>query len=363
MLMLPLQDLVRIGKAQPGKKRRTIMQSLVWTKAEWLEIQEMPVPVISEEEVLLKVDAVGICGSELEGYLGHNSLRVPPLIMGHEFSGTIHYTGSRVSGLSKGQKVVVNPLISCRSCQLCRKGLVQLCAQRSIVGIHRPGAFAEYVKVPASAIYVVPETMDPFRAALAEPLACSLRATRRAMEKHPLANVVVIGAGTIGLLSFLTAQLLGASKIIVLDTNESRLQTPQRLGAAATITPNEPDYIQKIRQEMGTGGIDVVIDAVGFQATRSAAVEMVNPGGTVMYIGLGIDKTELPVNVCIRNEINLLHSFSYQDQDFYDALEILKNGKIDPSEWSEIRSLKEGNQAFNDLIQGKVENAKIFLTL
>jgi threonine dehydrogenase-like Zn-dependent dehydrogenase len=283
--------------------------------------------------------------------------------MGHEFCGTIHDKGAKVSGLSKGQKVVVNPLLSCGSCNLCRKGLVQLCTQRAIIGIHRSGAFAEYVNVPSSAVHVIPDTMNSFQAALAEPLACSLRATRRAMEQHPFANVVVFGAGTIGLLSFLTAQILGASRVIVVDTNESRLKNPQSLGATGTITPKDPSYIQKIKDAMGPSGIDVVIDAAGFQSTRLAAVELINPGGTVMNIGLGIDKTEIPVNICIRNEIKLLGSFSYQNQDFEDALELLKSGRIDQSQWSEIRSLKAGNQAFQDLVQGKVENAKIFLTL
>ncbi|MEW9669888.1 galactitol-1-phosphate 5-dehydrogenase [Ammoniphilus sp. 3BR4] len=338
------------------------MKSLVWTKAEWMEMQEASIPAFLEDEVLVKVDAVGICGSEIEGYLGHNSLRVPPLTMGHEFSGTIQDMGSRVSALSKGQKVVINPLISCGRCNSCRKGLVQLCKERAIVGIHRPGAFAEYVNVPASAVHVIPDTMNPYRASLTEPLACSLRAARRAMENHPFSNVVVFGAGTIGLLAFLTAQILGASRVIVVDKNEGRLKTPDRLGATGTISPDQPGYIQKIKDAMGPSGIDVIIDAVGFQPTRSAAIELINPGGTIMNIGLGIDQTQVPLNVCVRNEISILGSFSYHAQDFHDALELLKSGRIDETEWSEIRSLEEGNQAFQDLVQGRVDKAKIFLT-
>jgi threonine dehydrogenase-like Zn-dependent dehydrogenase len=337
------------------------MKSLVWTKPEWLEIQERAEPEITEDEVLLKVDTVGICGSELEGYLGHNSLRVPPLVMGHEFSGSIESLGSKVKGLQKGQKVVVNPLSSCGSCNFCRKGLVQLCRERSIIGIHTPGAFADYVNVPAASIHVIPETLSPLRASLTEPLACSLRAVRRAMASHPFANVVVFGAGTIGLLSFLVARILGASKVVVVDTNETRLRTPERLGAYGTISPAEQGYIQKIKDSMGPSGIDVVVDAVGYQPTREAAVELINPGGTIMNIGLGVDSTQLPINVCIRKEINLLHSFCYHPQDFYDALQLLINGNIDETGWSEIRSLRDGNHAFLDLLKGKVENAKIFL--
>jgi threonine dehydrogenase-like Zn-dependent dehydrogenase len=337
------------------------LKTLVWTKPEWMEIQEADLPELQDHEVLVQVDAVGICGSEIEGYLGHNSLRVPPLVMGHEFSGTIEQVGSQVKGVSKGQKVVVNPLLSCGRCNSCRKGWVQLCVERSIIGIHRPGAFAEYVHVPASAVHILPEKMSPFRAALTEPLACSLRAARRAMEQHPFANVVVFGAGTIGLFSFLVAQILGASRIAVVDRNESRLQTPKRLGAM-TVQADEPNAIQMIKKAVGPSGVDVVIDAVGFQPTRSAAMELINPGGTIMNIGLGIDQTQLPINVCIRNEIRILGSFSYTPQDFHDALQLLVDGKIDESGWSEIRPLEEGPRAFRELVQGQVSQAKIFLT-
>jgi threonine dehydrogenase-like Zn-dependent dehydrogenase len=355
-------ELIYLFPAVIKQKGGVLMQNLVWTGPKTMEMQTAEVPNASDGEVLVKVEAVGICGSEIEGYLGHNSLRVPPLVMGHEFSGVISELGSGVESLTKGQKVVINPLISCGVCSSCRKGQVQLCSKRAIVGIHRPGAFAEYVAVPASAVHVVPDELDLFRASLTEPLACALRAARRAMEQHPFANVVVFGAGTIGLLSFLVAQILGASRIIVIDSNEARLETPKRLGAYATITPGQPDYIAKVKQWGGQSGIDVVIDAAGFQQTREAAVQMVNPGGTIMNIGLGVDQTQLPINVCIRNEISLLHSFSYHAQDFYDALELLKSGKINEHDWSEIRPLGAGNQAFLDLVQGRVAKAKIFLS-
>ncbi|MDF2958877.1 MAG: alcohol dehydrogenase [Paenibacillus sp.] len=338
------------------------MKSLVWTKPERMEIQETPEPEILDNEVLLKVGAVGICGSELEGYLGHNSLRIPPLVMGHEFSGTVESAGSKVKGLLKGQRVVVNPLNSCGTCNSCRKGLVQLCKERSIIGIHRSGAFADYVSVPASCIHILPDSFSFYRATLTEPLACSLRAVRRAMRDHPFANVVVFGAGTIGLLSFLVARIMGASRVVVVDRNESRLKAPERLGAYGAVSPDGQGYIQKIKDSMGPSGIDVVIDAVGYQPTREAAIQLVNPGGTVMNIGLGIDQTQLPINVCIRSEISILHSFCYQAQDFYDALQLLVDGQIDETGWSEIRSLEDGNQAFADLIKGDVHNAKIFLT-
>jgi threonine dehydrogenase-like Zn-dependent dehydrogenase len=183
------------------------------------------------------------------------------------------------------------------------------------------------------------------------------------LANHPFANVVVFGAGTIGLLSFLVARIMGATRVVVIDINEARLKTPARLGAYGTISPAQPEYIQKIKLSVGESGIDVVIDAVGYQPTRQAALELLNPGGTLMNIGLGVNETQIPINVCIRNEISILGSFCYEPQDFHDALQLLINGKIDETEWSKIRSLQDGNQAFQDIVKGRVEKAKIFLTL
>ncbi|OXS58854.1 galactitol-1-phosphate 5-dehydrogenase [Cohnella sp. CIP 111063] len=341
------------------------MQALVWTAAENMEYTaSLDKPVPGENEVLIRVEAVGICGSEIEGYLGHNSLRVPPLVMGHEFCGRIVELGSRAAGFGVGQKAVVNPLSYCGACAACRKGNTQLCAVRRIVGIHRPGAFGEYVAVPASNVIPVPESLDPFRAALAEPLACSLRATRRAMQRHSFANVVVFGAGGIGILCAKTAKLLGAERVIVLDTQDERLDMAAKVAAAdVTINPRSADIREEIGRLAGEKGVDVVIDAAGFQPTRSAAMSIVNAGGTIMNIGLGIDDTVLPINAQIRGEVELLGSFCYNEQDFRDAVDLLINGSVTEEGWTEIRPLSTGGDAFRDLVGGRVKSGKIILAM
>lgn len=340
------------------------MQALIWTAAEKMEYSRtMDKPVPQEDEVLIRVEAVGICGSEIEGYLGHNSLRVPPLVMGHEFCGRIEETGSRVTGLNVGQKAVVNPLRHCGACASCRKGLPQLCATRKIVGIHQPGAFGEWVAVPASGVVPVPDDLDPFRASLSEPLACSLRATRRAMLRHPFANVVVFGAGGIGILSAKIAKLLGAERVIMLDTQDERLLMAAQVAADETINPRTTDIKEALVRIVGEKGVDVVIDAAGFQPTRTAAMSIVNPGGTIMNIGLGIDDTVVPINVQIRGEIEILGSFCYNPQDFRDAVDLLVNGSITEEGWTEVRALSAGDGAFQDLINGRVKSGKIFLSM
>jgi len=337
------------------------MNVLVWTAPETMKLEEHNRPVPGKQEALLRIEAVGICGSEIEGYLGHNSLRVPPLIMGHEFCGIVEQVGDPKDEAWLNKKAVVNPLLFCGTCDRCLKGLTQLCGERRIIGIHRPGGFAEWAIVPVGTLTEVPAAMSSRRAALAEPLACSLRATRRAMERHPFANVIVFGAGGIGLLCAKTAVLLGASKVMVVDTNPDRLAMCRSIGITDTAHAREDNLEERVQAAFGGRGTDVVIDAAGFQPTREAAVRLLNPGGTLMNIGLGIDDTVLPINYTIRSEIELLGSFCYTRQDFKDAVRLLVSGKITEDGWTEERPLAEGASAFADLVAGKVTKGKIIL--
>lgn len=339
------------------------MKALVWTQVKEMTWQEIPDPVLKANEVLIRTDTVGICGSEIEGYLGHNSLRVPPMVMGHEFGGRITAIGEGVNELKVGQKVTVNPLIYCGHCDRCLRGRYQLCEHRQIIGIHRPGAFGEYVTAPAHCVIPLPEQISMERIALAEPLACSLRAVRRALDQgHSVPNVLVFGAGGIGLLCAKAARLLGADVVGIIDTNAERLEMAEHIGFADfTVNPTIENMLSKVSNTVGHKGIDVVVDAAGYQPTRTAAISVLNAGGTLMNIGLGIDKTELPINVAIRNEIDIIGSYCYLPKDFLDAVNWLTKGKVTEDGWTEVRSISEGNQAFQDLIAGKVKSGKILL--
>ncbi len=337
------------------------MKTAVWIAPGQIRIEEQSLPEPGPGEALLRIESVGICGSELEGYLGHNSLRVPPLVMGHEMCGIVERGGAGGERYAPGQRAVVNPLLYCGVCRSCRNGYTQLCEKRQIIGVHRPGAFAEFALVPESALFAVSSALNPFRASLAEPLACSLRATRRAMERHPFAAVVVFGAGGIGILCAMIARILGASDVMVVDTNADRLDMVRRLGFGLTANPKEESLESVVRSSFDGKGADVVVDAAGFQPTRETAIKLVNPGGTFMNIGLGIDNTELPINHLIRSEIELLGSFCYTSKDFADAVELLEQGKITEEGWTEIRPLDAADEAFQELVQGKVRRGKIFL--
>lgn len=337
------------------------MKALIWKGPKIMEYIETEKPSIADDEILVRVKSVGICGSDLEGYLGHNSLRKPPLFMGHEFSGTIENKGDKVNNHRIGENIVVNPFISCGSCDRCIRGYLNLCDHKQIIGIHRPGSYAEYAAVPAQNALKIPNDMSFETASLTEPLACALRATRRALEEVPFANVVVIGGGTLGILSAFVSQRLGASRVVVLDINSKRIETVKQLGFDGVLDSSDPAMADTLNKIMGSKGIDIVIDAAGFQPTRELAMNLLNPGGVLMNIGLGVDQTHLPINHLIRSEIQIKGSFCYTKQDFADALEMLAQGKISQQGWSTQRSLEEGPRSFEELVQGEVPYGKIFL--
>ena len=224
--------------AAPAHVSAATMDALVWTAPKTMEVQEVAVPAPAEHELLLEVAAVGICGSELSGYLGHNSLRVPPLIMGHEFSARVvaagHSTLADGSKPQPGQLLAVNPLISCGACDLCARGLPQLCRRRGIIGAFRPGAFARYVTVPAAQCFPLPEGMSDVAAGpggaagLRRPHGGARLERAGVGRAEPL---LILGAGAIGLCCLAVARAEGAGTIVISDIVDVRLAVAEGWGA------------------------------------------------------------------------------------------------------------------------------------
>lgn len=341
-----------------------IMDALVWTAPSRMEMQTAPTPTPRNDEVLLEVAAVGICGSELSGYLGQNSLRVPPLVMGHEFSAHVVQLGGGVlangAAPAIGQRVVVNPLINCGGCSLCAAGLPNLCQRRRIVGAHCAGAFAQFIVVPAAQCWPLSDTVSDQAGALAEPLACAVRAVRHAqwLSEAPL---LILGAGTIGLLCLAVARAENAGPIVISDRMADRLHVARAWGATATINGLSPDADQQLRAALPEGA-GSVIDAVGADVTRALAVKLVRPGGRVVYIGLHDEASPLAANYVVRQEITIQGSFSYTTADFARALHLLEDGVVAPSNtWIEERPLHAGAAAFAGLVDGSITIPKVML--
>jgi len=334
------------------------MKALVWTGPEKLEFSNVPDPELFPGWVLLKVKSIGICGSELSGYLGQNSLRRPPLIMGHEFSGVIVETSENVSEELLGNLVTVNPLISCGICNACLNGNQQLCRKRKVIGIDLPGAFAEYVSVPLKQCFPITNSLE---GGVVEPLACSLRAVNQ--SQIDLGDVaIVIGAGIIGLMTIKLLKSRGAHKIIALDTNSTRLKATKKWGADYLFNPKEVDVLNEINS-LYPEGVDRVMDAVGFSETRTQAVSTLRRGGRAVFIGLHENDTSLAGNDIVRNEIEISGTFCYSDDEFTRAVDLVEDGFIDFADksWYDIRPLEDGDKAFQEQINGTADFSKIIL--
>lgn len=323
------------------------MKALVYTAPHAVEVQELPDPLPDPDDVVVRVSACGICGSDVHGFQGRSRIRIPPMVMGHEFTGRIAERGTRIENLDMGQRVVVQPIVGCGQCALCLEGRPNICPARQLIGGHRPGAFAEYVRVPARVVYPIPDRLDDTGAALVEPLANAAHMLRRGSARE-YTDVVVLGAGTLGLVTVALARLTGARRVIATDTDSHRLKIARHLGADLTLDARDPDTTDRILEVTG-GGAEVVIEAVGVSITRKQAIALARPGATVTLLGNLEPDSELPLLDVINREIDLRGSYASTDRDFRGAIAVLADGHIETHSWVEITSLERGQEYFERL--------------
>ncbi|HEU5016164.1 MAG TPA: galactitol-1-phosphate 5-dehydrogenase [Roseiflexaceae bacterium] len=339
------------------------MKSLVWEAPRQMALHDQEQPLPGTGEVLIKVAYAGICGSELSGYLGHNALRVPPLVMGHEFSGTIVATDAAATAehpeLTEGQHVTVNPMIYCGNCAHCAAGRYHLCANRTLIGAARPGAYAEYVSVPAKMVTLVPDDVSLRTASMTEPAAVAVRMGELAGVSAG-EDVLIIGAGPVGLLALQVLRAQGAGRVFIADLGAERLAMAAELGGEP-IDPRAQDVVQVVREATGGLGAAVSIDAVGTARTRAQCIAATRSAGTVMLTGLHEETSEMPVAEIIRREIVLQGSFCYTPANFTTALELLANGALHLDPWIVEAPLGEGGAWFDRLIDAPGDVAKVLL--
>lgn len=337
------------------------MRGIVWHGPEEMSVEEVEVPEVGPGQVVVRPEATGICGSEIEGYLGKMGNRTPPLVMGHEFAGTVTEIGEGVDDDLLGQTVAVNPLSSDGTCSLCRAGLTNLCPNRRLVGIHSPGGFAEYTLAPAANVYPLPEGVDARTGALAEPLANGVHAARLGTAgSHPAEHVVVIGAGTIGLMCLQAAVLDGAPEVHAVEPHGGRREQALALGAKGAHASGE-EVRRALESATGGLGADLVIDAVGAEVTRRMALDLLRPGGRAVFIGLHDDESTLGFHGVVRGQIDLQGSYAYTAEDFEQALSWLAEGRAGIGELPPVLTLEEGPGAFADLVKGPSARIKVFL--
>src|SRR4051794_21417985 len=309
-----------------------------------MTVDERPEPEDpGEGELILQPEAVGICGSEVEGYLGHMGNRTPPLVMGHEFAGRVVAAGPGAAEL-EGARVAVNPLSGCGHCALCRAGYGNICPDRKLIGVHTPGAFADYVEVPAADALPLPDGVSARVGALMEPLANGVHAVGLAGVE--VERAVVLGAGTIGLVTLQAALLSGIPHVAVVEPHDARRERAERLGAHA----------------VSDGWYDLVLDAVGAQGTRAHGLELLRPGGTMVCIGLAADETTLGFHGVVRSQHRIQGSYAYTMADYEQAHEWLVSGAASlGDDLTAVLPLDAGPEQFARLAAGPPAEFKVFL--
>jgi L-iditol 2-dehydrogenase len=333
------------------------MRALHYPAFDQLEIRDVEVAPPRPDEVRLKVAACGICGSELESFKNRSPRRPPPLVMGHEFCGTIAEVGAEVRDWKPGARVVSNSLVPCGRCVRCRRGDTHLCADRQIFGMHRPGAFAEYVNVPARCLIPWPENLPAEAAALAEPMANGIHVVR--VSRHlPAAVALVIGAGPIGLFCQQALQVLRGSRVYVADLSPERLAVAKKLGAVRVINPREEDVAKIMLAETGGEGADLTVDAVGGAITKKTSLEALRPGGASVWIGLHENTVTLDTYGITLPEKQVLGTYAATIEELQQALDLMSTGKVDALSWVQRFSLEDGVTAFQRMLAAKGSDIK-----
>ncbi|MCP5273065.1 MAG: alcohol dehydrogenase catalytic domain-containing protein [Burkholderiaceae bacterium] len=331
------------------------MQALVYTKPGELQLQERPHPALDAGEVVLQIEAVGICGSDMHAWHGHDPRRKPGLVLGHEFVGRIAETAA--PGFDAGTRWTGNPLITCGTCEYCVQGRNNLCANRTMVGMTRPGAYAQYMSIPAASLVAIPQDMPARTAALTEPAATAWHAINLSIRAlvRPLheCRVLVIGGGAIGMLAALLFRQLGVTRLTVTELNPKRRATIARAVGCEVIDPRDTPLEES--------AYDHVMDAVGAKVTRQQALAAIKPGGVVMHVGLQDWASEIDMRKLTLAEITLLGTYTYTTADLRATVAALHQGQFGDLAWVEERALADGPQAFVDLDSGASAAPKIVL--
>ena len=328
------------------------MKALVYTGLKTLEYLDVPNPDLKDDENLISIRSVGICGSDMHAYLGHDDRRPAPLILGHEAAGDV------IEGPLKGTRVTINPLVSCQKCKECKSNRSNLCGKRQIISMQpREGAFAEMVAMPSRNLVEVPDNISFNDAALTEPLAVCWHAVRLGINALDTdiqtANTLVIGGGAIGLGSALSLMAKGVKKIKIAEPNAKR---------RAFLQANT--WFDIYDPTVGHGELsnyDIVIDAVGFASSRADACALAKPGSVILHIGLGDSDDGLDIRRLTLQEIRFIGTYTYTEQDFIDTAHAIFDGSFGSLDWYQTRPLSEGDDAFEQILNGEIAAPKIVL--
>ena len=342
------------------------MKALLLEQYNRLVYTDLPEPEIKADEVLVRVAAVGICGSDVHGLDGSTGRRVPPLVMGHEAAGVIERTGSRVDSLAPGTRVTFDSTIYCGACRYCLQGKVNLCENRRVFGVacdeyRQDGAYAELVAVPARGVYPLADSVNFREAACVEPLSVAVHAVNRAGEVGPDDLAVVFGAGMIGQLILQVLQSRGCKRVFVSDPDKHRRELALSLGAEGVIDPKELEVALRIVEITDGAGASLAFDAVGIDETVTSGINCLSNGGKLVLVGNFRPSVALPLQRAVVREISICGSCASAGE-YPACLDLLATGavRVEPL-ISAVAPLATGPVWFDRLYRGEPGLLKVIL--
>ncbi len=291
-----------------------------------VRLEEVPCPSPGPDELLVAVASVGICGSDLHAYHGKHPFIQLPVVPGHEFAGTVVEVGPNVDEYTLGQRVTVEPSMVCGVCYNCTHGRYNICERLQVIGCQTTGAMAEFLTVPASKALLLPEEVTWDQAAMAEPLAVGVHAIRVANLERG-AKVLVLGAGTIGLMTLQAAKAGGAGPVMITDVLQDRLDLAQELGADEVVNPETTNLALALEEAFGPQRADVIVECVGVAATAREAIRVARKGTRIVLAGVFEEEVPMNLGLVQDRELELVGTLMYVRDDFSAALELLRDGK------------------------------------
>lgn len=341
------------------------MKALLLSENSHLEIADLPQPSVGRDEVLVRVAACGICGSDVHGYDGSSGRRIPPIVMGHEAAGTVAAVGADVSEYKAGDRVTFDSTVYCGNCEYCRRGEMNLCDNRQVIGVscgdyRRHGAFAEFVAVPERILYHLPDNFAFAEAAMLEAVSVALHAVAVSQVRQG-DSAVVIGAGMIGLLTLQAARAAGCGRVLIADVDATRLELARQLGADKTLNCSGEELIAEVKRQTGGQGVEISYEAVGRNETVSAAIDATRKGGTVTLIGNIKPEVTLPLQKVVSRQIRLQGSCA-SSGEYPQAIEMIADGRIKVKPLiTAVAALEEGPRWFERLHAGEPNLMKVVL--
>ncbi len=327
------------------------MQALLYTESFELEVSEVATPQPAPDEVLMRVEAAGICASDVDGVSSRSPRRTPPLIMGHELTGEVVAVGGPAGAHLAGARVVVNPQVTCGDCLWCRSGQENACGNRGLIGGTRAGGFAEFVAVPARCIHRIAPDGPEEVAVLTEPLATCVHALSLIPEKFT-STAVVLGGGTIGTLAAQLLRTAGTRQVIVSEPILARHGILRDI-AEVVVTPE--GLRDAVLEATGGAGADLAIDAVGTSSSRPDSVRILRPGGCALWLGMHAHEATIPAFDMVVHEQRVVGAFAYTNSEFGRALGLIESGRLVPAVSRRSVPLAESDDVFRRLLDGALD--------